>query len=95
MMEKIKKAITFLVLIPLSAAITVGGIYLLSNVNFEYVTIPNWYEEKPFEPAPVNKFVDYWKEKSYEYASYTFAIIFGFMLPLYILKNHKNINKRA
>jgi hypothetical protein len=38
-----------LLIIPLSIATLVGGVYFLLHVDFQSVVIPDWYKEEPFE----------------------------------------------
>lgn len=76
-----------LLIIPLSIATLVGGVYFLLHVDFQSVVIPDWYKEEPFEATPINEFVEYWKGRSIAIGSNIFALTFGFMLVFYIFKN--------
>ncbi|WP_273123427.1 hypothetical protein [Bacillus weihaiensis] len=94
MFSDYKESIFSLILIPLAFALTVGFIYLITHVDTQHVTIPDWYKPKPFEPAPISDFIEYWKEKSFLYGIYTFAITFGFMLSIYFLKDKLKIKTK-
>ncbi|MCM3443968.1 MULTISPECIES: hypothetical protein [Metabacillus] len=86
MFRNYKDSIFSLILVPLALALTVVFIYLIIHVDTQHVTIPDWYKPQLLEPAPIDDFIQYWKDKSFRYGVNTFAITFGFILPIYFIK---------
>lgn len=88
-----KKILILLFFVPLVVAASVTSFYLMSHIGAGRIVIPDWYKEQSFEPAPINSFIQYWKNKAFTYGLVAGAItlLINTLLYLFGKKGTKEI----